>query len=283
MQHNDIVEQITALADNEIKDEKEIARIKSILARNVNLNIEYQVQSQIKKLINSRIGLVPVPYNLQRRISSQLQGEILKTSSQSFFQFPSISIFRKPQFVLAVSLVLIGILYLLFPFQGINYSEIIKRQNGSSNMFVQAIQNYQNLIDGKLGIQFANNDPDKIKKYFIDQGVKYETFVPVFNDWELHGCVVSIFNSEKLAHHIYKCKSGKLIYVFQVDEDCIKKEKMLALSDDLIKIMDDGKYCACVVENRSILIWKNKLNINIAISEVELNNLKNNFIAEAFK
>lgn len=280
MHNSDLVELVTSLVDNEIDDEEEVLKINLILQKDENLAIEYNVQKLVKNSLTKRFSHTEAPYYLEDRIHKNIKGEIKKSIKQNTFYKSLFSTYLKPQFILsAIGLILI-VLYFSIQHKSLgNYREIIKSQIGNSNMFVQAMQNFNYLVNGELKVQIASNDSKVIKDYFAYQGVNYQTYIPVFNDLELLGGVVTERNGEKFAHHIYKCKSGKFVYIYQVDENCIKIEKVLHLSNDLINLIDEGKNCAVTLDNNAVIIWKCKQNINILVSNENLNDMKERFLA----
>lgn len=279
MINNDLIEQVTSLVDNEIKDEKEVERILLLLEQHEYLKIEYEVQSLVKNTIRTRFGTSEAPEYLWNRVSSELKKNIITSPKKKYFNLEHFSFLLKPQFSLPVVILLI-LIYLFLPRPNKDFAEIIKNQTGISNMFVQARQNFHAIVNGELSPQFISNDSNVIKKFFSDKGVKYQTFVPHFDDLELIGGIVTEQGGTKFAHHMYKCKNGKLIYMYQAPEESIKTDKTLRLSDDLIEWVESGKNIACILGNISVLIWKHKKNYIVLLSNEDMKMIKARFIAE---
>jgi hypothetical protein len=276
----DLVELVTSFVDNELDDEEDVERIKLLLEKDENLKIEYQVQNLVKNSLSNRFSHAPTPSYLEERIKKNILKEINKKSVKNSSKISLPQIFARPIFVVpAVVIVIIVSFFLLVTKPTEDFYKIIKSQNGNSNMLVQAVRNFKNLVDGKLNVQVASNSSKVISDYFMNHGVTYQTYIPVFNDLPLIGGVISENNGEKFAHHIYRCKSGKYVYVYQVNENCIKKEKTLHLSGDLMKLIDEGQNCADTIGDSAVIIWKCNQNINILVSNEKLEDIKDKFLA----
>ena len=128
-------------------------------------------------------------------------------------------------------------------------------------MFVQAKNNFNSILEGKLTPQLTSTSPEEIKSFFDKSGVKYSTMVPRIAEWSLLGAVVSEDKNEKFAHHVHVGKKGELAYLFQVDESYLYSHDIISLSDDLIKYLDEGN-CYSSISKGSVTLFT-KLNNNI--------------------
>ena len=279
MINKDLIEQVTSLVDNEIKNKKEVDRIKLLLEENEYLKVEYEAQALVKNSLRTRLGSTAAPEYLKNKITAGIRKETVTIPKKKYPGLERFSFLLKPQYALPI-IALFILVYLFFPRPTKDFAEIIKNQEGNSNMFVLAKNNFKSIVNGELIPQLVSNDSNIIKKFFHEKGVKYQTFVPQFDDLELVGGVISEYSGKKFAHHFYKCKNGKLIYMFQAPEESIKTDKTLHLSDDLIKWVENGKKGCCLLENISILVWKHEKNYIVVLSNEDMNMIRARFLAE---
>ncbi len=275
MKENRDLYYIAALADGEIKDPSLEQKLRDEIRNNPDLQFEFFVQSSIKNLVSQRLKISPTPVKVRKR----LERKIAPSSDTGLLSrlLPEIY-FGKPAIAWGGTLVIIVALMLILlnrpPVQGSkNFAE---EQRGSSNMYVQAKHNFEDILAGKLAPQFTSDNPEKIKKFFADQGVAYKTYVPEIKNWSLVGAVVSTDHGEKFAHHVYSTPDGKLVYLFQVDENEIKKHDLLTLTDDLINYLNTGN-CYESAEGKCVtLLTKVKENIFAVVSNGSPDEIENN-------
>ena len=272
MESKEVLELITAFVDNEIESKAKEKEIKLIIEKNHELNFEYQIQSFVKSTIKSRVEPVETPEYLKNRVINSLVSDIQKRNMKPSRKVPLVRLLFKPAFALFVVLSVIVLVFLLSPNN--NPERIVIQQSGQSNMFSQAVQNFQRIVSGNLSAQLRSNNIEELKTYFKDQGINYEAVVPLAKDWQLSGAVVSEIQGKKLAHNIYKNSSGKLAYLFQANEDLLSKQKILNLSDDLINLVNNGKFFRYNDHEKSVIVWKCKNNICILVSNDNLNKLE---------
>ncbi|MGE5401397.1 MAG: hypothetical protein ACM3S2_13425 [Ignavibacteriales bacterium] len=276
MEQSERYEQITALVDNEIADIKEQDYLRALIEKDEALKAEYLLQSGLKSLIQTRLKISETPQYLKDRIIHQITDEIplrKKTVTPPIRRW-----YLRPAFAFA-SVAVILLLAVLFLVQGNDGKQIALQQSGLDNMFIQAKNNFQRIKNGELPVQIFSSSTGVVKDFFRQKGVKFQPIVPRFDDWELVGGAVSDDKGEILPHNVYKGKDGKLVYLYQANEECLKREKVLSLSRDLLKMMDEGKYYKYVEGDRSILMWKYKGNICVVVSDDKLNKLEDNFLA----
>ncbi len=254
------LDMIDAYIDGEITDKSLEQEILSKINNDNNFAIEYRVHSLVKNLVKEKLVFKQTPAKVRAKILKSI-GSTTKVPSQSN-SFLS-DIFEKPSFSFATAFVVILAIVLII----INRPGVIENKDfaieqlGNDNMFVQAKNNFNSIITGKLTPQLTSKNADEIKNFFNNNGVKYSTLVPSFSDWVLVGAVVSEDNGEKFAHHVYADKNGKLAYLFQVDESYLYNHKIISLSDDLIKYLDDGN-CYTYISDGSVTLFT-KLDNNI--------------------
>jgi len=133
-------------------------------------------------------------------------------------------------------------------------------------MFIQAKNNFNSILSGKLAPQLTSANSEEIKNFFSTKGVKYSASVPNLKDWKLLGAVVSEDKGEKFAHHVYVGKNGELAYLFQVDESYISTHAIVTLSDDLVKYLDAGNCYTSEADGSVTLFTKLDNNICAIVS-----------------
>ncbi len=267
---------ITALADNEIRDESQKKEILNLIESNKSLAIDYKIQMLVKSLVREKLKLQHTPDFVRERILRSITPKEEIKEKKRFFLT---DLFEKPAFTFATAVVVVlAVVLILFNRPGtIESKDFAIEQMGSDNMFVQAKNNFKSIVDGKLSTQLNSANPEEIKNFFASKGVKYSTLVPSFSEWNLLGAVVSEDKGEKFAHHVYAGKKGEIIYLFQIDESYIYSHKIVSLSDDLIKYLDEGN-CYTTSSNGTVtLLTKADNNICAIVSNASLSDIENNF------
>jgi hypothetical protein len=269
-------ELITALVDNEIKDPLEREEILTSIKNDKDLEVEYKIQSLVKSLVRERVKIQPTPDYVRERILKSITPKEVKREHRKFFWG---EFFGKPAFTFATAVVVLFaiVLIILNRPAPVEYRNFALEQQGSNNMYVQAKNNFQSIVDGKLAPQLTSSNPEEIKNFFSNSGVKYSTLIPTFPQWNLVGAVVSEDNGEKFAHHVYADQSGKLVYLFQVDESYLQSHKIVSLSDDLLSYLDQGNCYTEVSDGKTTLLTKIDKNICAIVSNEDLAVLENTF------
>ena len=251
---------VTALVDGEITDTTLKKEILDKIESDNDFAIEYKVQSLIKNLVKEKVVFQKTPDKVRVKILRSIGSDTKKISAKKSFLS---DLFEKPSFSFATAFVVIlAIVLIILNRPGtVEKKDFAIEQMGNDNMFVQAKNNFNSILEGKLIPQLTSTNPEEIKNFFDDSGVKYSTMVPRIAEWSLLGAVVSEDKSEKFAHHVYVGKKGELAYLFQVDESYLYSHEIISLSDDLIKYLDEGN-CYSSASNGSVIIFT-KLDNNI--------------------
>lgn len=267
---------IAALVDNEIRDESQKKEILNLIGLDKSFAIDFKVQMLVKNLVREKIKFQRTPDFVRERILKSITPkEVIKEKKRFFLT----DLFEKPAFTFATAVVVVlAIVLILFNRPGtIESKDFAIEQMGSDNMFVQAKNNFKSIVEGKLSPQLNSANPEEIKNFFASKGVKYSTLVPSFTEWNLLGAVVSEDKGEKFAHHVYAGKKGEIIYLFQIDESYIYSHKIVSLSDDLIKYLDDGNCYTTTSNGMVTLLTKADNNICAIVSNASLSDIENNF------
>ena len=270
------LDMVDAYIDGEITDKSFEQEILSKINNDDIFAIEYRVHSLVKNLVKEKLVFKQTPVKVRAKILKSI-GSTTKVQSQSN-SFLS-DIFEKPSFSFATAFVVILAIVLII----INRPGVIENKDfaieqlGNDNMFVQAKNNFNSIITGKLTPQLTSKNADEIKNFFNNNGVKYSTLVPNFSDWVLVGAVVSEDKGEKFAHHVYADKNGKLAYLFQVDESYLYNHNIINLTDDLIKYLDEGNCYSYISDGSVTLFTKLDNNICAIVSNGNPKEVENTF------
>ncbi len=251
---------VTALVDGEITDTIYKQEIFNRIESDKDFAIEYKIQLLIKNLVKEKVVFQKTPEKVRVKILRSIGSDIKNISVKKSFLS---DLFEKPSFSFATAFVVIlAVVLIILNRPGtVEMKDFAIEQMGNDNMFVQAKNNFNSILEGKLAPQLTSTSPEEIKKYFANSGVKYSTMVPSIAKWSLLGAVVSEDKNEKFAHHVYVGKKGELVYLFQVDESYLYSHDIISLSDDLIKYLDEGN-CYSSISKGSVILFT-KLNHNI--------------------
>ncbi len=268
--------QITALIDGEISSQAEADAIRRQIELDPELKREYEILLFTKSLVKSKCKFHPTPEKLKARIIKQIKpAETKPIVPFSFLQ----NIFSRPAYAItaAAAVILLALVLLLSRSSDIDPVELASEQQGENNMLVQAANNFNSIIAGKLAPQIITDDANNVKDFFVKSGVEYSTCVPAIKDWRILGAVVSQEDNEKFAHHVYTNEQGKLIYLYQVYESCLSKGEKLHLSKKLIEYLDQGNCFFSSKDNNTILLKKIEGNICAIVSNTSQTELENLF------
>lgn len=270
-------ELITAFIDNEITDASLKDEIKHLIDTNEEFRYEYQVQLLVKRISKEKYKRASAPEHLRIKILNQIAPEKTKVSAQKETSFWA-GLFSKPAFSFATAIIIvISIILILFNRTPQQPPVISEDKLTPENMFYQAENNFEAIIQGKLTPQLIANNPEQIKKFFESSGVKYSTIIPTFSEWSLLGAVVSEDKGEKFAHHVYVGKKGEIVYVFQVDESYLKSHEIISLDESLLQYLEQGNCYVKSEKNKVLLFKKIDHNICAIVSNAPIQEVQKNF------
>lgn len=267
---------IAAFVDGELSDETIKFEVEQKIQSDNNFAVDYKVQLLVKNLIKENLVYHSTPEKVRSKILKSIGSKTKATKpSSSIFT----NILERPAFSFASALVIVFAIALII----FNRSGVVENKNfaleqlGEKNMFVQAQNNFNSILNGKLAPQITTSESKEILRFFQEKGVKYSTIVPDLSDWNILGAVVSEDNGEKFAHHVYVGKNGELAYLFQVDESYLYSHQIITLSEDLIHYLDEGN-CYTAIKNGSVTLFK-KMGSNICavVSNGNPNNVEKTF------
>lgn len=276
MDNSELKYQITALIDGEIGNQADVEAIRRQIELDPELKREYEILLFTKSLVKSKCKFHPAPKELKTRIINQIKtAETKPVVSISFLQ----NIFSRPAYAITAlaAVILLALVILFNRSSDIDPVKLASEQQGENNMFIQAANNFKNIIAGNLAPQIITDDANNVKDFFQKSGVEYYTCVPELKDWKILGAVVSQEKNEKFAHHVYANDQGKLIYLYQVYESYLSKGDKLQLSEKLIEYLDKGNCFFSSKDNNTILLKKIEGNICAIVSNTSQTELENLF------
>jgi hypothetical protein len=163
-----------------------------------------------------------------------------------------------------IVMIIVGVALVVRPFgTGNTNSSIEGIADEKSEVLHQALDNFHDVKDGKIGIQLASAEPSIVKAFFQNK-VNFDVDVHKLKRAELVGALFSDYKGAKLAHVIYKY-GDKIIYVYQASMKdlggnsvlCARREIQDALAKNDIfmdSITSPPHHCTTVVwEERGIL------------------------------
>ena len=268
MKDNINCDDISSLIDGEITESKKKEEIKNKINKDSKLKFEFLTHRLLKRTLKDKI----TPTVLSVNQKDELLKKISPGQKRNNF-LSKLSIIQTKQFVAFSTFAVIFIAFALLIVNGpsINTntdSNIVFEGSRSQNMFIQAVDNFQNIVSGKMPIQMYSNNPDILQKFFKANGVTYPTKVSLIENCTLVGGIVSNYNGVSFAHHIYKDNNGNLLYIFQVDEKYFKKNPKLFLTNDLYQYLQNGNQYRLYLGNLLTIMTKVNNNIFALISNL---------------
>lgn len=273
VERSEIFELITAYVDDEITDNNQVAHLKNLIENNPVAQQEFLIATTLKSVLSSRFSNLESPGYLKRRVQERIQMELSRIKDPKPDNFRPRKEFFQFKYAFVAALILLGVFFLFNPFDK-NEKKIAEEQTGRNNMFIQAQQNFDAIKQGKLSLQIASGNFQTIRDFFKQKGVRFQPVLPVFKNYNMAGAIVSANKGEILPHNIYINNNGKLVYLYQANEECLKKKKILTLSDDLINMVDKGKYYIYSSGKKTVMAWKSGGNICLLVSNEIIDDMK---------
>ncbi len=267
---------ITALVDGEITELIEKQKLLSKIESDKDFTVDFKMQNLVKDLIKEKTEFQKTPDKVRAQIFKSI-GSSHKTVSSDKSFFPEL--FNKPSFTFITVFVVLLAIALIIINRPVYFEDrdFILQQHGSNNMFVQAQNNFSNILQGKLSPQFTSDNSDEIRFFFESNGVDYSVIVSNIIDWKLQSAFISEVKGKKLANQIYVNQENKIAYLYQADESYLMNKNIITLSNDLMKYLDEGN-CYTHNNNNSITLFtKADNNICIVISNANTKEIEKIF------
>ena len=266
MKDNIYCDNISSLIDGEITEPKKVKELTEKINSDKKMKFEFLTHKLLKKTLKDKISSAALSVDqknelLQKIRPTQKQNNILS----------KLSIIQTKQFVAfgTFAVILIALILLIVNRPSVNTrSNIVLEGSRSQNMFIQAVDNFQNIVSGKMPIQMYSDNPQELQKFFKSNGVLYPTKVSIIKNCDLVGGFVSNYNGVNFAHHIYKDKRGNLLYMFQVDQNYFKANPKLFITNDLYQYLQNGNQYRLYLGNLLTIMTKVRNNICALISNL---------------
>lgn len=267
-----------AFVDEEIKNDL-IKEVKQKIETENDFSIDYKVQLLVKNLIKENVIKYEAPDKVRKRILKRTNSglNVYKTDNQ-----PRTYLFEKPAFVFATAIVIVfAIALILMNRVGfVEEKDFDIEQTGENNLFVQAQNNFNMIIQGKLDLQIKTSDTKEVLKFFQDKVINYSTIIPDIPQMILSGAFISEENGERFAHLVYAGKNNELAYLYQVDESYLYDSQIITLTNDFIKYLDEMNCYSKVTESHVTLLTKIESNICAIVSNGNSDTIENYFCSQ---
>lgn len=279
MKDQNILEEISALLDNEIKNPEREKELSNLIRDDKNLEIEFNVQSEMKTLLNKRFADSSAPSHIREQIISKINSPepSKQKSRKNILQKISEFIIRPTLAIPAVVIILLGVLIFSSGGDSTDVHQLLDSQIGQSNIFAHAKSTFEKIRSGDQLLQIQSSDPKIVKQFYADKGVIYNAEIPTCECWTLAGGFVTECNGEKIANGIYKNEDGKILYMFHACENFMVT-KNLSLSADLLECLQNGDIITCQEEDCSVVLSKSGTNVFVCISDETIEYLADNVI-----
>ncbi|MDQ7817439.1 MAG: hypothetical protein RDU14_10495 [Melioribacteraceae bacterium] len=232
----------------------------------------------MKNLLHQRFSNSKAPEYLVNNIRNQIFKPLPARKISEPFQF--IQNFFKDKYAFALLLIISFVILVSLPFApDLSPEALIHQQKGDNNMLIQAHSNFHKIVEGELKVQFADKNPKSISNFFESNGVSYSTIIPECPSWEVIGAIISESDGEKLAHTLFRNEENEILYLYQANENIIKRKLFVNISDDLIQYLSEGNLLKINETDCQILMMKCKNNFIAIASNSLTNNLENSFLA----
>ncbi|MDT3696125.1 MAG: hypothetical protein ROY99_06995 [Ignavibacterium sp.] len=269
---------IAAFVDGEIKDEL-IEEVEKKIEAESDFAIEYKVQLLVKSLVKENVIKYEAPTNVRKRILKHTNSglNVYKSANKSRSY-----IFEKPAFVFATALVIVFAIALIV----MNRADFVEKKDfdieqvGENNLLVQAQNNFNLILQGKLDLQINTSDFKEVLKFFHDKAVNYNAIVPEIPKWILSGAFISEEHGKNFANLVYTGENNELVYIYQIDESYLYDNHIITLNDDFIKYLDEGNCYIKVSDNRVSVLTKIESNICAVVSNSSSDTIKKFFCSQ---
>ncbi len=274
MEQDKLEKLLTAYVDGEIPDPSQLNEIKNLIDKEQDVKYDYAVHLRMKSVVSDRLKIHPTPERVSKKVIRKIKPVSKPEYVKSFIR----DIFSsKPLIAYGTTVIIILAIILIIFNRPTQIEDFSAEQKGSDNMFVQAKINFQNILEGKLKLQIVSDNPEEIKSFFLKEGVKYEIIIPENDKWKLLGGVISVDRGEKFAHHVYTDDEGKLIYIFQANENYLERNKILKLSEGLLEYLAKGNCYDTYESGVGTLMTRAGKNIFAVVANISSYELKDQF------
>ncbi len=257
----DIHEQITAYVDNRVDEAEYRAKMQQHIKQCSECRAAYEMELLTKTVVHQHSRRAEAPESLRAAIAGGME-EISREQAQAGVNARTAQPRREeglldrflPMFTspvgIAVAVLLIAVALARIVPAGGEQAEAgspratpkLERNipaGGPEYFTSKASDNFQAVVQGKLGLQHTTSDCDDLSGFFQRKGVKYPV-VCIPTSMKLSGGVVSEHGATRYAHLVYS--SGNIIaYVFEVPNADLQKGDIVFLSSDVANQLESGK------------------------------------------
>lgn len=264
MKDNIHFDEISSLIDGEITETKKKEEITEKINSDTKLKFEFLTLKLLKKTLRDKVS----PAELSVKQKDELLQKIGIRPKRSN-QLSKLSFIQSKRFIAYSTFAVVFLAVALLILNGPPLNTVkntAPEKSQSQNMFIQAVNNFQNIVSGKMSIQMYSNNPKELQEFFKANGVSYSTRITLLENSELVGGFISKYKGIKFAHHIYKDKNGNFLYMFQVDQKYFKEYPKMFITNDLYQYLQNGNQYRLYFGNLLTIMTKVRNNICVLIS-----------------
>ena len=173
MKDNIHFDEISSLIDGEITEIKKKEEITEKINSDTKLKFEFLTLKLLKKTLRDKVS----PAELSVKQKDELLQKIGIRPKRSN-QLSKLSFIQSKRFIAYSTFAVVFLAVALLILNGPPLNTVkntAPEKSQSQNMFIQAVNNFQNIVSGKMSIQMYSNNPKELQEFFKANGVSYST------------------------------------------------------------------------------------------------------------
>jgi hypothetical protein len=226
---------------------------------------EYELESAIKALVQTRVKIVRTPPALTESIVTRIHQVGRERSPAMSDQPPA----RNIAFPMVRPMVGVGLAFALavavmfWPFG----SGSAPTSPGGNDVQTESISNFHAVLAGVMRPQVVSDRPEQIRA-FLSGRTDFPVQVPALKKCTLVGASANEYHGMKLAHVVYT-HAGQLIYMFQVPYDRVIAGEGLAISNEARQQLTRApSYSSVAPGGDTVILWVLGNTLCVVVSKV---------------
>ncbi len=230
---------------------------------------EYEIETLARKIVRSKIALIPTPTDVYRSIVTSLEQESESgPARESWMERLFAGKILAP--VLTAGLAIVAF-FLFFNQPDPAGSEFT--HNASNDVINQSLKNFTLVQSGELKPSMISCYPEVMVGYFHENGLRFAVSIPSMDSCDWYGAISNEYSGIKLAHVIYK-RGEDLIYVYQVGKEEALRGSVLDLPAPAKKALaETGWYTDPGHPDCNVVLWTADEALCAAVSSMKKDRL----------
>ncbi len=258
---------MSALVDNEIKDEETKQKVENHIWRCATCRTEFELEKRTKQIIQSKVKLIPVPNELVYSVLSQTR--LLQNGYSSQFKTYSNPRF-KPWVETAFALgILAVVLTFAFLFVSIYENKIAQKDlvaKGVSGI----VTHFDSISKGFIKPQIISDDPNQIQNAILSKA----NFTPIILQipgFKIVGASVNVPHSNSV-----DAKCVNLLYRNEDKMICLHQAPLsqTSMHEDVKKRILKGEWIYDYIDDESFVLWGTNELVCCAVSNLSKEELE---------